>query len=239
MKPYVYYIICQNTGDKYIGSKYGKKTADPTLFWINYFTSSKLVHQLIKIHGLASFNFSIRKTFDSAKECIEYETKLLKRLNAAKRGDFLNKHNNDWSQIDRKKVNKARRAAPRRRWITDGLNDQMVLLDDIIPNGWKIGRSNGKSSGKRSPEFCEKMKKIIKARTPPSLETKALWSKQRKGKKHGPMSELHKQSLRKPKTSTKNMQGPKKIETCPHCKTTGGVNVMRRWHFNNCKEINK
>lgn len=26
--------------------------------------------------------------------------------------------------------------------------------------------------------------------------------------------------------------------TCPHCQTIGGVNIMTRWHFNNCKGKN-
>lgn len=30
---------------------------------------------------------------------------------------------------------------------------------------------------------------------------------------------------------------PNKVVTCPHCNTTGGINVMVRWHFNNCKLI--
>jgi len=235
MKPYVYYIICQDTGDKYIGAKYGKKTANPDLFWVDYFTSSASVHNLISKYGKASFSFTIRKVFNTANECIDYETKLLKRLNAAGRSDFLNKHNNDWSQINRKEVNKARKNAPRRKWITNGEDDIMILLDDKIPDNWYPGRSNGKNFGKRSKEFCEKMKKVSANRSAPSEETKALWSKQRKGKKRGPMSEEHRAALRKPKTNTKNMQGLKDIVTCPHCKKTGGTNVMKRWHFNNCK----
>jgi len=53
------------------------------------------------------------------------------------------------------------------------------------------------------------------------------------------MSEERKQVLQKPKKSTENMQGPKNTEICPHCKKSGGVNVMKRWHFNNCKDMNK
>jgi hypothetical protein len=28
----------------------------------------------------------------------------------------------------------------------------------------------------------------------------------------------------------------KQIVTCPHCNKEGGLNVMKRWHFNNCKK---
>ena len=32
-------------------------------------------------------------------------------------------------------------------------------------------------------------------------------------------------------------RGPQKKTTCPYCSKTGGNNVMKRWHFSNCREI--
>jgi hypothetical protein len=40
-----------------------------------------------------------------------------------------------------------------------------------------------------------------------------------------PKSEYTKQQMRKPKEKA----------TCPHCGLTGGINQLKRWHFNNCK----
>lgn len=40
-----------------------------------------------------------------------------------------------------------------------------------------------------------------------------------------PKSEEHKQKMRKPKTQA----------SCIYCKKEGGVNQLRRWHFDNCK----
>lgn len=57
-----------------------------------------------------------------------------------------------------------------------------------------------------------------------SEEHKLKISKSNKGKSK---SELHKKNLQKPK---------KKIE-CPHCKMFGGSNAMKRYHFDNCKNI--
>jgi hypothetical protein len=42
-----------------------------------------------------------------------------------------------------------------------------------------------------------------------------------------PKSEQHKQKLRKPKEKV----------TCPHCGLVGGVNQLKRWHFDNCRTI--
>ena len=32
-------------------------------------------------------------------------------------------------------------------------------------------------------------------------------------------------------------RGPQKKITCPHCLQIGGGSMMKRWHFNNCREI--
>lgn len=29
----------------------------------------------------------------------------------------------------------------------------------------------------------------------------------------------------------------RELVTCPHCNKPGGTSGMKRWHFNNCKEI--
>ena len=34
-------------------------------------------------------------------------------------------------------------------------------------------------------------------------------------------------------------KGPFKKATCPYCNKTGGVNIMHRWHFDNCKLKNE
>lgn len=31
-------------------------------------------------------------------------------------------------------------------------------------------------------------------------------------------------------------QNPKPTVVCPHCGKSGGINIMGRWHFENCKE---
>lgn len=51
------------------------------------------------------------------------------------------------------------------------------------------------------------------------------------GKSKGPMSEEHKEKIRK---ATK---GRIIIDvSCPYCNTVGGKSVMQRWHFDNCKD---
>lgn len=43
-----------------------------------------------------------------------------------------------------------------------------------------------------------------------------------------------KEKLKGPRGPRKNPPGPQKLITCPHCKKTGGISNMKRYHFDNC-----
>lgn len=87
--PYTYVVKCPD-GTAYYGAKYGK-TANPATFWKDYFTSSATMMEKIEQYGKDSFDYEIRRTFDNAQECLDWEHKVLRRLNAAKRDDMVNK----------------------------------------------------------------------------------------------------------------------------------------------------
>jgi hypothetical protein len=70
---------------------------------------------------------------------------------------------------------------------------------------------------------------------PKSATHRANLSKANTGKIKGPLTEEHKQNIRKPKKDKTNYFGKKDITYCPHCGKEGGVNVMKRWHFDKCK----
>jgi hypothetical protein len=108
--PYVYIIKNKSTGLKYIGAKYSKNS-NPNNFWVNYFTSSKLIHKLIEFYGVNDFEFKIIKTFNSVFDTLQYERKLIS-LSLLK-DDYLNLHSNfvveseeeyEFNQIKMKKV---------------------------------------------------------------------------------------------------------------------------------------
>lgn len=88
---YTYLIGWSNLNVYYYGSKYGKN-ADPAKFWVNYFTSSKHVKEFRRNHGEPNIK-QIRKTFgDNIYKCQMHEIKVLTRIKADIRQDFLNKH---------------------------------------------------------------------------------------------------------------------------------------------------
>ncbi len=87
-------------------------------------------------------------------------------------------------------------------------------------------------------------------------ETKRRLSESFNGKKLPPRSVEHSRNLslsligkrqpnisaaltgkRQPNISASKIGKPQVQVTCPHCKKTGGNQVMKRWHFSNCKGL--
>lgn len=99
-KPYTYEIIFHQEGHKYNGLKYiGAKWAkgcDPDTFWIKYFTTSKIIKELIEKYGKDSFERRIIKSdYYSIKECVAHESQLLKEIDAKHNSLYFNQCNGD------------------------------------------------------------------------------------------------------------------------------------------------
>ena len=95
MKPYFYIIKHKRTGKYYAGSRYSKKSDPNELLKENgYITSSNLVKTIIEYEGLESFTIAKLKIFDNPQKAYDYETRFLKKVNAAKNNRFFNLHNN-------------------------------------------------------------------------------------------------------------------------------------------------
>jgi hypothetical protein len=63
------------------------------MLWTKYFSSSAIVKKLIAEYGVDSFEFEVRRTFDNGKSALLWEHKVLRRLNASERPDWINRHN--------------------------------------------------------------------------------------------------------------------------------------------------
>lgn len=95
--PYTYYLFHLPTQQHYYGVSFatrGKKRAHPSKLWVTYFSSSRKVWALIKKYGLESFKVEIRRTFTTQKNAIDWEAKVLSRLNVKFRSDWLNDSQN-------------------------------------------------------------------------------------------------------------------------------------------------
>ena len=87
--PYTYFISWSNTGMKYYGVRY-KKGCTPKDFWVSYKTSSNYVKKYIEENGEPDIK-EIRKIFVDGSQAREWESRVLTRINATVREDYLNK----------------------------------------------------------------------------------------------------------------------------------------------------
>lgn len=84
------YLIGWSKLDKwYYGVRYAKD-CDPTDLWTGYFTSSRYVKNFRDLHGEPDV-ITIRREFDNGQDALDWETKVLMRMNAAQNERFLNK----------------------------------------------------------------------------------------------------------------------------------------------------
>lgn len=90
-KPYYYRIKDKETGIYYSGSRRAKD-CHPSEFWVTYFTSSKIIHEIVEEYG--KDRFEVQRVIPK-KDAIGYETKVLRRLDCRNHPLFYNQHNND------------------------------------------------------------------------------------------------------------------------------------------------
>lgn len=82
MKPYTYLLKHIPTNTYYYGVRYQnvkKKIPIAEDLWTKYFTSSTKVKNLITKYGTDSFEFEIRKVFETPRKATDWETKVLRR----------------------------------------------------------------------------------------------------------------------------------------------------------------
>ena len=89
--PYTYLIGWSQTNTYYYGVRYAAH-CNPDDLWVTYFTSSKHVREYRMLNGEPDI-VQVRRTFKDAAEARVWEERVLKRINAAGRPDFLNKAN--------------------------------------------------------------------------------------------------------------------------------------------------
>jgi hypothetical protein len=90
--PFSYHLFHKPTKMHYYGIRFAKNCA-PTDLWSTYFSSSPIVKALIDKYGVNSFTAEVRKIFTDGASALRWENKVLRRLNAASRTDWINRHN--------------------------------------------------------------------------------------------------------------------------------------------------
>lgn len=111
-QPFTYLIKHLPTGKVYYGLRYAKK-CQPSDLWTTYFTSSSDVERLIEQDGKDSFLFEVRKKFTDTKKAIEWEKKVLRRMKAIQREDFINRNIPGSSMFAHSEETKAKMRKPK------------------------------------------------------------------------------------------------------------------------------
>ena len=94
--PYFYIIQDIRNGIYYAGAKWAQGChPDKLLIEGGYMTSSETIKELIRQHGLGSFIIRKIRTFETADQAQDYETRFLRRVKARSNTKFYNGHEND------------------------------------------------------------------------------------------------------------------------------------------------
>jgi hypothetical protein len=90
--PYTYLVGWSKTNKFYYGVRYAKN-CNPSDLFITYFTSSKHVKNYTKKHGNPDI-IEIRKVFGTIQDAMNWENKVLRRMNVKEDARFLNATHN-------------------------------------------------------------------------------------------------------------------------------------------------
>lgn len=119
--PYTYHLYNKVTKQHYYGARYAKN-CHPNDLWKTYFSSSPKVKRLREQYGDDSFIAKVKRTFNTAKEAVEHEAKMLNRLNAIHRKDFINRNVLGaivWDDDMIQAASERMKRKPRRKWTEE------------------------------------------------------------------------------------------------------------------------
>jgi NUMOD3 motif len=238
---YVYIVKNKITNQYYYGSRKSNvkfyRTPEED-FWKYYFTSSKIIKNLIEEYGLNSFEYSIIFKSENYSNSFWYEQEIISKnfkdplcLNKhyIRNKDMENRfcftgHKHSKESIEKIRKNskgmsgkkhtiESKNKIKKNHKGMNGLNHSIETIKKMsdIKLGNNYGSGNkGKERGPNSLESNKKRSLTLKGRTP--------WNKGLKS---------HNKGKSKPKYK------------CQHCdKIVGGLATLNRWHNNNCKLIN-
>jgi len=216
---YVYRITNKNLNKHYYGVR--SCNIEPKLdLGTKYFSSShdKEFIKDQKTHP-ENFKYKIVRICANREEAGALEIKLHEKFNVGINESFYNKAKHTSTGFDTTGV---KHTPETRQKMSKPKSDETKL---------KISES------RKGKELSPETKlKISEANTgvPKSEETRQKISESKTGEKHPFFGKEHSDE-HKQKLSEANKGVPQEQVECPHCGKIGGISVMKRWHFDNCK----
>lgn len=211
---FVYDLIDDVTHKHYIGVHKG--TLDD-----GYVCSSK--HVLKEYHKRPeTFSRMILAT-GSKEEMFELEAFLLQKIDAKNNESFYNLHNGDGKFVWKGTFEKGHTPWNKGLDISDSrIAAKSKKQAQSLKKAYRTGRITHPNRGK------------TKENTPWVAESAMKRSELLLGRKNPEHSKFMRESYLNGKSSFKTLNNT--TIKCPICDTEGGANVMKRWHFNNCKK---
>lgn len=160
MKPFTYHIYHPETGLHYYGVR-TKKGCKPSELWETYFTSSPIVHDMIDKYGKDSFVYQVRKIFDNAKSAIDWEMRVLTKLDARSSDKWINRHNGGSTFVNN---GHSKETIEKLRKKSTGLKrseETKKLMSDVAKERERLKREAGY---KMPRDSVEQRKTTLKAR---------------------------------------------------------------------------
>ncbi|MFA6199309.1 MAG: NUMOD3 domain-containing DNA-binding protein [Bacteroidales bacterium] len=240
-KPYCYLIGWSTLNKFYYGVQYNKK-ANPDNLWNNYFTSSKYVKEFRELYGEPDI-VQIRKTFETKEKAIQWEFKVIQRLNCVRSEQWLN-----------------RSLAGKKFYGISGYKhtEETKKKISVANKGKNVGKNVGKNIGENHPLFGKKHSAETKRKMAitksgennpmfgktfenspffgrtASNETKNKMSIAKSGENHPLFGKKHSDETKN--KMTESAKNKPKFE-CTHCHKSVTKNILIQWHNEKCKSI--
>lgn len=214
---YTYLIGWSKLNKWYYGVRYAKFCC-PSELWVSYFTSSKHVKNFVSKYGKPDV-IQIRKVFNDANKARLWESKVLKRLKVITNEKWINKSTN--KAIDPKLAGLS--------WVSMSKEERKLRSQ-------KAGLSADKKLSDTQKK--DRLEKSI-------IGTKNWWNSKSKEERSehsrigGIASALKMTAQQKEYRNNRVREVHNILRTCPYCNKIGKGTVMKRWHFDNCKERKK
>ena len=184
--PYSYHLHHLPTDKHYYGIRFAKNCS-PRDLWVKYFSSSKVVKKLIQTFGKESFEATVRRTFTDGASALLWEHRVLTKLHAASRSNWINRH--DGGKKFRSPEHHSTETKERLRLKITGMKRSAATKEKLAASA-RIREDKRREEGWKMPrESIESAIKTRKARmasgeiTPYSLQRNEKMSRSKTGTK--------------------------------------------------------
>ena len=246
MKPYTYLIKHRPSGQVYYGVRTANAVPAHEDLWNKYFTSSNTVKQLVEETGADSFDYEVRREFDTAEQAIAWESKVLRRVCVLEKEQWINANIAGYiipTDQSRRKISEYHRGKPKSEEHRAKIAAAITGIQREPRNeeyrskmsAAKSGAGNGMYGRKHSTETLSKMSASMKGKPsdqkgkPRTEEENQKQREKMLGRKQTP------EVVARRAATLRSKKSKRERKICEHCSKDVAVNIYARYHGDYCK----